>query len=136
MNLQDLFGQLFNHPRTLEDLGIKEERSKQIMSATIDAWKESLQNLFALACVLSAQINAADARRKEQEQQAHSAEVEKKHTRRAPILCSHFPHGKEHVITCLTFLFLASGPLPDLIHAPRISLLSPPLNKNSAAQVC
>ncbi len=39
MNLQDLFRQLFNHPRTLEDLGITEERSKQIMSATIDAWK-------------------------------------------------------------------------------------------------
>jgi hypothetical protein len=81
MNLQDLFRQLFNHPRTLEDLGITEERSKQIMSATIDAWKESLQNPFALACVLSAQINAADARRKEQEQQAaatRSAEVEKK----------------------------------------------------------
>ena len=51
------------------------------MSATIDAWRESLQNPFALACVLSAQINAADARRKEQEQQAaatRSAEVEKK----------------------------------------------------------
>ena len=49
------------------------------MSATIDAWRESLQNPFALACVLSAQINAADARRKEQEQQAaatRSAEVE------------------------------------------------------------
>ena len=40
MNLQDLFRQLFNHPRTLEDLGITEERSKQIMSTTIDAWKE------------------------------------------------------------------------------------------------
>ena len=81
MNLQDLFRQLFNHPRTLEDLGITEERSKQIMSATIDAWKESLQNPFALACVLSAQINAADARRKEQEQQAaatRSAEIERK----------------------------------------------------------
>ena len=65
MNLQDLFRQLFNHPRTLEDLGITEERSKQIMSATIDAWKESLQNPFALACALSAQINAADARERE-----------------------------------------------------------------------
>ncbi len=81
INLQDLFRQLFNHSRTLEDLGITEERSKQIMSATIDAWRESLQNPFALARVLSAQINAADARRKEQEQQAaatRSAEVEKK----------------------------------------------------------
>ena len=51
------------------------------MSATIDAWRESLQNPFALACVLSAQINAADARRKEQEQRAaatRSAEVESK----------------------------------------------------------
>ena len=35
MNLQDLFRQLFNHPRTLEDLRITEERSKQIMSATM-----------------------------------------------------------------------------------------------------
>ena len=81
MNLQDLFRQLFNHPSTLEDLGITEERSKQIMSATIDAWRESLQNPFALACVLSAQINAADARRKDQEQQAaatRAAEVERK----------------------------------------------------------
>ena len=41
INLQDLFRQLFNHSRTLEDLGITEERSKQIMSATIDAWRES-----------------------------------------------------------------------------------------------
>jgi hypothetical protein len=75
MNLQDLFRQLFDHPRTLEDLGIAEERSKQIMSAPIDAWRESLQNPFALACVLSAQINASD------EQQAaatRSAEVERK----------------------------------------------------------
>ena len=61
---------LTTHPRTLDDLGITEERSKQIMSATIDAWRESLQNPFALACVLSAQTNAADARRKEQEQQS------------------------------------------------------------------
>ena len=40
------------------------------MSATIDAWRDPLQNPFALACVLSSQINAADARRKEQEQAA------------------------------------------------------------------
>jgi hypothetical protein len=70
MNLQDLFRQLFNHPSTLEDLGIIEEHSKQIMSATIDAWRDSLQNPFALACVLSSQINAADAQRKEQEEAA------------------------------------------------------------------
>ena len=50
MNLQDLFRQLFNHPRTLKDLGITEERCKQIMSATIDAWREPLQNPFAFAC--------------------------------------------------------------------------------------
>jgi len=29
MNLQDLFRQLFNHPSTLEDLGITEDRSKR-----------------------------------------------------------------------------------------------------------
>jgi hypothetical protein len=81
MNLQDLFRQLFNHPSTLEDLGITEERSKQIMSATIDAWRDSLENPFALACVLSSQINAADARRKEQDQKAaatRSAVIERK----------------------------------------------------------
>ena len=61
MNLQDLFRQLLNHPSTLEDLGITGERSKQIMGATIDAWRDSLENPFALACVLSSQINAADA---------------------------------------------------------------------------
>jgi hypothetical protein len=62
--------QLFNHPRTLEDLGRTQERSKQIMSATIDAWRDSLPSPFALVCVLSSQINAADARRKEKEQKA------------------------------------------------------------------
>jgi hypothetical protein len=36
MNLQDLYRQLINHPSTLEDLGITEECSKQIMTATID----------------------------------------------------------------------------------------------------
>ena len=54
MNLQNLFRQLFNHPRTLEDLGIKEERSKQIVSATVDVGRDSLQNPFALACVFVA----------------------------------------------------------------------------------
>ena len=81
MNLQDLFRQLFNHPSTLEDLGITEERSKQIMSATIDARRDCLKNPWALACVLSSQINAADARRKEQEQKAaatRSAAIERK----------------------------------------------------------
>jgi hypothetical protein len=27
---------------------------------------------------------------------------------RAPIICSHFPHGNEHVITCVARLFFAS----------------------------
>jgi hypothetical protein len=81
MNLQDLFRQMFNHPSTLEDLGITGQRSKQIMSATIDSGRDSLQNPFALACVLSSQINAADARRKEQEQKAaatRSTAIERK----------------------------------------------------------
>ena len=52
MNLQDLFRQLFNNPSTLEDLGITEDQSKQIMSVTIDIWRDSLQNPFALACVV------------------------------------------------------------------------------------
>jgi len=81
MNLQDPLRQLFNHPSTLEDLSITEERSRQIMSATIHAWRDFQQNPFALACVLSSQINAADARRKEQEQKAdatRSAAIERK----------------------------------------------------------
>ena len=50
----------------------------------------------------------------------------------AQIMYSHCPHGKEHVITCLALLFLASGTAPDLIHEPKNSLLSPSLSKNSA----
>jgi hypothetical protein len=48
---------------------------------------------------------------------------------------SHFPHGNEHVITCLARLFLASCTALELIHEPRNSRLSPSLSKNSAAQV-
>ena len=51
------------------------------------------------------------------------------------LVCSHCPHGKEHLITCLALLFLASGTAPDLIHEPTNSLLFPSLSKNSAAQV-
>jgi hypothetical protein len=54
---------------------------------------------------------------------------------RAPIMCSHFPHGNEHVIACLARLFFASCTALELIHEPRHSLLSPSLSKNSAAQV-
>ena len=43
---------------------------------------------------------------------------------RAPIMCSHCPHGKEHVITCLALLFLASSTALELIQEPRHSLLS------------
>jgi hypothetical protein len=48
---------------------------------SIDAWRDSLQKPFALACVLSSQINAADARHKDQEQKAaatRSAAIERK----------------------------------------------------------
>ncbi len=103
MNLQDLFRQLFNHPSTLEDLGITEERSKQIMSATIDAWRDSLQNPFALACVLSSQINAADARRKEQEQKAaatRSAAIERKSLEEARARGPPAGHFKQVIETC------------------------------------
>jgi hypothetical protein len=103
MNLQDLFRQLFNHPSTLEDLGITEERSKQIMSATIDAWRDSLQNPFALACVLSSQINAADARRKEQEQAAaatRSAAIERKALEEAKARGPPAGHFKQVMETC------------------------------------
>ena len=44
---------------------------------------------------------------------------------RAPIMCSHFLHGNEHVITCLALLFLASSTALELIQEPRHSLLSP-----------
>ena len=54
---------------------------------------------------------------------------------RVPILCSHFPRGNEHVITCLARVFLASCTALELIHEPRNSRLSPSLRKNSAAQV-
>ena len=52
-----------------------------------------------------------------------------------PIICNHFPHGNEHVITCLARLFFASCTALELIQDPRHSLLSPSRNKNSAAQV-
>jgi hypothetical protein len=103
MNLQDLFRQLFNHPSNLKDLGITEERSKQIMSATIDAWRHSLQNPFALACVLSSQTNAADARRKEQEQAAaatRSAAIERKALEEARTRGPSAGHFKQVMETC------------------------------------
>ena len=37
---------------------------------------------------------------------------------RAPTMCSHFPHGNEHVFTCLARLFLASCTAHELIHDP------------------
>ena len=54
---------------------------------------------------------------------------------RAPIMCSHFPHGNEHEITCLARRFLASSTALEFNYEPRNSLLSPSLSKNSAAQV-
>jgi hypothetical protein len=103
MNLQELFRHLFNHLSTLEDLGITEECSKQIMSATIDAWRDSLQNPFTLACVLSLQINAADARRKEQEQAAavtRSAVIERKALEEARARGPPTGHFKQVMETC------------------------------------
>jgi hypothetical protein len=103
MNLQELFRQLFNHPSTLEDLGITEERSKQIMSATIDTLRDSLENPFALACVLSSQINAADTRRKEQEQKAaatRSAVIERKALEEARARGPPAGHFKQVIETC------------------------------------
>jgi hypothetical protein len=81
MNLQDLFRQLLNHPSTLEDLGITEERSKQIMSVTIDA----------------------DARRKEQEQAAaatRSAAIERKTLEEARARGPPAGHFKQVMETC------------------------------------
>jgi hypothetical protein len=103
MNLRDLFRQLSNHPSTLEDLGITEERSKQIMSAIIDAWRDSLQIPFALACVLSSQINATDARRKEQEDESaatRSAAIERKALEEARARGTPAGHFKQGIETC------------------------------------
>jgi hypothetical protein len=103
MNLQDLFRQLFDHPRTLEDLGITEERRKQIMSATIDAWRDSLQNPLAFECVLSSQINTADAQHKEQEQEAaatSSAAIERKALEEAKARGPPAGHFKQIIGSC------------------------------------
>ena len=50
---------------------------------------------------------------------------------RAPIMCSHFPHGNEHVITCLARLVLASCTTLELIHEPSNYRLSPSLGIRS-----
>jgi hypothetical protein len=50
---------------------------------------------------------------------------------RAPIMCSHFPHGNEHVITCLARLVLASCTALELIHEPSNYRLSPSLGIRS-----
>jgi hypothetical protein len=104
MNLQELFRRLFNHPSTLKDLWITEERSKQFMNTTIDVWRDSLQNPFALACVLSSQIHAADARRKEQEQKAaatSSAAIERKALEEARARAPPAGHFSQVIETCI-----------------------------------
>ena len=53
---------------------------------------------------------------------------------RAPIMCSHFPHGNEHVIPCLDSLFLASCTALELIHEPRNSLISPSLSEGKSEE--
>ena len=106
MNLQQLFRQFFNHPTTLKDLGITEERSKQILSATIDVWKDSIQNPFTLACLLSSQINAANVRRKEQEQKAaatRAAAIEQKAIAEAKEGAPTTGHFKQVIETSIIF---------------------------------
>ena len=61
MNLEDLFRQLFNYPKTLKDIGITAERSARVMVATADAWKGVLENVFSLTYLV-------DSHRKVQEQ--------------------------------------------------------------------
>ena len=103
MNLQDLFRQLFNHPRTLEDLGITKERNERIMSATIDTFRDGLQNTFALACVLSSQLKAADEQRKEQEQRAEATRsgiLERKAIEEAKARGPPAGHFKQVIDTC------------------------------------
>jgi hypothetical protein len=70
---------------------------------TIDAWRLSLQNPFALACVLSSQINTADARRKEQEQKAaatRSAAIERKALEEARARALPAGHFEQVMETC------------------------------------
>ena len=61
MNLEDLFRQLFNYPKTLKDIGITAERSARVMVATADAWKGVLENVFSLTYLV-------DSHRKVREQ--------------------------------------------------------------------
>ena len=61
MNLEDLFRQLFNYPKTLKDIGITAERSARVMVATADAWKGVLENVFSLTYLV-------DSHRKGREQ--------------------------------------------------------------------
>jgi hypothetical protein len=73
------------------------------MSATIDAWRLSLRNPFALACVLSSQINAADARHKEQESKAaatRSVAIEWKALEAARARAPPAGHFKQVIETC------------------------------------
>ena len=79
MNLQDLFRQICNHPRTLEDLGITEERSKQIMSAMYNRCLERIptESFRACMCTLSADKRLCDtlmhdAKKRSNKQQLHA----------------------------------------------------------------
>ena len=48
MNLQDLFRQLFNHPSTLEDLGITEERSnRRLERLSAESFRARMRTLIA-----------------------------------------------------------------------------------------
>ena len=81
MNLQDLFRQLFNHPKTLKDIGITAERQALVMSAAAEAWKDVLQNPFSLAYFITSKKHGDDAKRKAREKRAdeiRAAATEKK----------------------------------------------------------
>ena len=81
MNLHDLFRQLFNHPKTLMDIGITAERQALVMSATAEAWKDALQNPFSLAYFINSKKYGDDAKRKAKEKKAdeiRAAATEKK----------------------------------------------------------
>ena len=73
------------------------------MSATIDAWRDSLQNSFALACILLPQIHADDVRRKVQEHKAaatRSAAIERKALEEVRARDPPAGHFKQIIETC------------------------------------
>ena len=78
MNLEDLFRQLFNHPRTLQDIGITAERRARIMKATADAWKGVVENVFALSFLVDRKCIDRKMKEKDRKMKEKEAEATRK----------------------------------------------------------